>query len=83
MEAAGRDDLIAYLTPTNFNTRRVLATIRHLYHMQAAFMSAYQARFGDTEQGATNRQHKNKPELTGITKFLLATQNSEESENEK
>lgn len=82
MEAAGRDDLISYLTPTNFNTRRVLATIRHLYHMQAAFMSAYQARYGDTGQGTT-RQRKNKPELTGITKFLRAAQDSEESETEK
>ena len=51
--------------------------------MQAAFMSAYQARYGDVEKDATARRSKKKPELTGITKLLLAAQDLKAPEEEQ
>jgi ParB family transcriptional regulator, chromosome partitioning protein len=45
MEAAGRQDLISHLTPDNFNTRRVLTTLRQLNSMTGAFISAYGKRY--------------------------------------
>lgn len=49
LEAAGRQDLIAHLTPENFNTRRILETLRHLASMAGAFLSAYNNRYGSEE----------------------------------
>jgi ParB family chromosome partitioning protein len=65
MEAAGRQDLIPHLTPENFNTRRVLATLRQLNSITGAFISAYQERYGDGG-AAPKRQQR----LTGSTKLL-------------
>jgi ParB/RepB/Spo0J family partition protein len=61
LEAAGRQDLISFLHPTNFNTRRVLATLRHLHQMIAAFISAYQTRYGPAEAGPRKRNKKTLP----------------------
>jgi hypothetical protein len=41
LEAAGREDLISYLDPTHFNTKRLLTTLRRLNAMISAFLSAY------------------------------------------
>ena len=46
LEEAGRQDLIEFLHPQHFNTRRVVTTARHLYGMLGAFLSAYQAQYG-------------------------------------
>ena len=61
LEAAGRQDLISFLNPNNFNTRRVLATLRHLHQMIAAFMSAYQTRYGAAEAGLQKHRKKELP----------------------
>jgi len=65
MEAAGRQDLISHLTPDNFNTRRILTTLRQLNSMTAAFISAYGKRYGaDSVQKSQPRR------LTGSSKLL-------------
>lgn len=66
MEAAGKQDLISHLGPENFNTKRVLTTLRQLNSMSGAFISAYGKRYGTGEpvQKAQPRQ------LTGSTKLL-------------
>lgn len=68
LEAAGRQDLIAHLTAENFNTRRVLTTLRHLGSMTEAFLSAYKERYGSKEpsRGAIRRPRQ----LTGSSKLL-------------
>lgn len=68
LEAAGRQDLISFLNPNNFNTRRVLATLRHLYQMTAALMSAYQTRYGPVE----GQVGKKKRELPTALRLLEA-----------
>jgi len=67
LEAAGRQDLISHLTPDNFNTRRILATLRQLNSITSAFISAYRERYGASEP-AQKRRHQ--PELTGSTRLL-------------
>ena len=65
MEAAGRQDLISHLTPENFNTRRVLTTLRQLNSLTGAFISAYGKRYGsDSAQKFQSRR------TTGSTKLL-------------
>lgn len=49
LEAAGKEDLISYLEPANFNTKRLLTTLRRLNAMISAFVSAYVRRGKDTE----------------------------------
>ena len=68
LEEAGRQDLIAYLTPENFNTRRVIETLRHLGSMSGAFLSAYHTRYGTADSNEL-RKKKHLP-LAG-TKGLL------------
>lgn len=68
MEAAGRQDLIAHLTPDNFNTRRILTTLRQLNSITSAFISAYRERYGDSEP--TPKARHQQPQLTGTTKLV-------------
>jgi len=67
LEAAGRQDLIAHLTPQNFNTRRIVTTLRHLNSMSSAFLSAYRQRYGDSE---STGNVSTRPQLTGSAKLL-------------
>lgn len=74
MEAVGRQDLISYLHPKNFNTRRVLTTLRHLYGLIGGFMSAYETKY-DSGRGRAKRA---KRELPGARRLLEAGQDSKE-----
>ena len=75
LEEAGRKDLIGHLTPENFNTRRILETLRHLGSMSGAFLSAYQARYGSADEQAGTK--KKVPQLTGAKKLLDAVSTHE------
>jgi hypothetical protein len=66
MEAAGKQDLISHLGPDNFNTKRVLATLRQLNSMTSAFISAYRTRYGSGDSA----QEARPKELTGSSKLL-------------
>lgn len=69
LEAAGRQDLIEFLHPQHFNTRRVLTTARHLYGMLGAFLSAYQTQYGSvSEKSRSNKNVMETKELTAGTK---------------
>jgi ParB family transcriptional regulator, chromosome partitioning protein len=67
LEAAGRQDLISHLTPENFNTRRVLTTLRHVSSMSGAFISAYDQRYGGAESPRVTRPQR---QLMGSSKLL-------------
>lgn len=75
LEAAGKQDLIAHLTPENFNTRRIIETVRHLGAMAGAFLSAYQVRYGSADQQPGTK--KKVPQLTGAKKLLDAVRTDE------
>jgi len=66
LEAAGRQDLISHLSPENFNTRRVLTTLRQLNSLTSAFVSAYGKRYGS----GPSTQKVQPQQLTGSTKLL-------------
>jgi ParB family chromosome partitioning protein len=66
IEAAGRQDLISHLTPENFNTRRVLTTLRQLNSMTTAFISAYGKRYGSDGSVQETQQRR----LTASSKLL-------------
>jgi len=66
LEAAGRQDLISHLSPENFNTRRVLTTLRQLNSLTSAFVSAYGKRYGS----GPSAQKVQSQQLTGSTKLL-------------
>lgn len=44
LEAAGKEGLVHYLLPQNFNTKRLVNTFRTLHAMLSAFLSAYKSR---------------------------------------
>jgi ParB/RepB/Spo0J family partition protein len=44
LEAAGKEGLIQYLLPQNFNTKRLLNTFRTVHAMLSAFLTAYEAK---------------------------------------
>jgi ParB/RepB/Spo0J family partition protein len=75
LEEAGRKDLIGHLTPENFNTRRILETLRHLGSMSGAFLSAYQARYGSAE--SRSNSNKSVPQRSGSKRLLEAVSSSE------
>ena len=66
-EAAGRQELIPHLTPSNFNTRRVITTVRHLNSISSAFISAYERQHHPND---TPAQKKATPQLKGSSKLL-------------
>lgn len=55
LEAAGKQDLLTFLHPQNFNTRRMVTTTRHLHGMLGAFLSAYQARYQSKNEPKSKR----------------------------